>query len=271
MDKSPAARLFGMGTGRYPATYRRLSSERIAPAVHTVQQEQGKRYLLLTPGDPMYIEQFVTLSPQRRYRLSFSARSDGADAELALPLCEKWMLYSARCIWMTASIGATGGQWRQFSWEVDSATLGRLPWYAPRPVKLSLFNPSDTAMVEIDQVSLRADDGVELIRNGDFSAGMDRWFFTGDNHLPWHLENLWLQLYLEQGALGVLAFAALLAYGCLALWKLQRGGDLYAPALAGGLAAFAALSAVDSLFDFPRISLLFGLILAQVLWPGRRS
>jgi hypothetical protein len=33
--------------------------------------------------------------------------------------------------------------------------------------------------------------GKDLVRNGDFSDGMHRWFFSTDSHLAWHAKN-WL-------------------------------------------------------------------------------
>ena len=56
----------------------------------------------------------------------------------------------------------------------------------------------------------------ELLGNGDFQHGNDRWFFTSDrHHLPWHAKNLWLHVYFEQGVLGLLIFSALLVFALL--------------------------------------------------------
>lgn len=271
MDDTPATALLGMGIGRYPRTYFLRSGEGVHPAFHALEQQAGQRYLVLTGGAPLYVEQLLRLAPRQRYLLSFIARSADQASELAFPLCEKWMLYSVRCHWQTFQVGDTGGAWRRFVGVIESGELGAGPWYAPRPLKLALFNLTDDSTVDIGQLSLRAQDGRELLRNGDFGAGMDRWFFSGDNHLPWHIENLWLQLYFEQGALGVLAFAALCACAAFGLVRGQRARDVYVPALAGALAAFFALSLVDSLFDFPRLALLFYLIIAQSLFGVKKT
>jgi hypothetical protein len=217
MDDTPATVVFGLGLGSYPRTYFLRSGEGIQPAFAALDRGAGQPYLVLAGGSPLYVEQLVQLAPRRRYRLRFRARSEDEDAELALPLCEKWMLYSARCQWQTFHVGDTGGQWREFSGEFDSGTLGQRAGRAPRPLKLAVFNTGDASTIDAGGFSLRAGDGRELLRNGDFGAGMDHWFFSGDNHLPWHLENTWLQLYFEQGALGVLAFGALCACVAAAL------------------------------------------------------
>ncbi|HEX9171595.1 MAG TPA: hypothetical protein VF861_02950, partial [Telluria sp.] len=164
----------------------------------------------------------------------------------------------------------TGGAWRQFSTSFTSHPPGG-PRQALRPLKLSLFGEAEGSAIDLDDVSLRGADGRELLRNGSFGAGMDHWFFTSDNHLPWHLENTWLQLAFEQGLLGVAAFAALVLCALAALRRRLRAGERHAPVLAAALAAFLALSLLNSVFDFPRISLLVYLILFQALSDGRKK
>jgi hypothetical protein len=271
MDTSRATRLFGMGMGSYPASYLAGSSEGIHPSSHALAVEQGNTYLLLSAGAPLYVEQFVRLQDSQRYRLSFWARSRSGAAELGLPICEKWMLYSAQCLWQSVRIADTGGRWQQFSLDFDSGVRARSAWSMRRSTKLSVFNPASDTTVEIDKISLRASEGRELLGNGDFSEGLDRWFFASDNYLPWHLENTWLQLYFEQGGFGVLAFAALLIVSALLLRQRQRDRDLYAPALAASLTAFLTLCMVNSLFDFPHMSLLFFLLIAQSLFDSKRT
>jgi hypothetical protein len=258
MDRDLATGLFGMGIGRYPATYLARSGEAVHPGRQSIASEPGNLFLRLAAGAPAYTEQLVDYEPSRRYRLSFAARSADPLAQVALPVCEKWMLYSARCLWTRVEVGDTGGRWRAFSVELAPA-----PWVHPaRSVKLSIFNPVPGATLDIDQLSLR-NGRHELLANGDFSEGMDRWFFSADNHLPWHIENLWLQVFFEQGAFGVLALAALLA--CAGAALARRRKEPYAAALAAALAAFLTLAVLDSLFDFPRLGLLFGWLLAQAL------
>lgn len=261
IDARPAAWLAGMGLGRYPATYFLRSGEGITPTYLALQAEPGNTYLALAAGSPLYLEQMVDLQPGRRYQFSFRARSRDPDAELSVPACEKWMLYSRRCAWQTVPIGDTGGAWRSFSGSFASGSLGTRPHHVPRPVKLSLFSEAEGSRIDIDDVSLRDDGRRELLRNGGFGAGMDRWFFTSDNHLPWHLENTWLQIAFEQGVFGLAAFAGLVLCAASALARRLRSGDSFAQALAAALAAFLALSLLSSLFDFPRISLIVYFIL----------
>lgn len=273
IDATPAALLAGMGLGRYPATYFLRSGEGVHPALHALRRDPGNAagnaagnvWLTMAAGDPLYFEQIVGVEPGRHYRLGFRVRSRDGAASIGAPVCQKWMLYSGRCTWQSVAVGDTGGAWRSFSASFTSApSAGRR--IDLRPVKLSLFSEAEGTLVDLDDVSLRADDGRELLKNGDFSAGTDHWFFTSDNHLPWHLENTWLQLGFEQGLAGLAAFGALVGAALAALGRRLRAGERHAPALAGALAAFLALSLLSSVFDFPRISLIVYLLLLQALF-----
>jgi hypothetical protein len=270
IDGTPAAWLAGMGLGRYPRTYFQRSEEGVAPTYLALEQEAGNRYVALAAGAPVYLEQLAAVAPGQRYQRRLRVRSVDADAQVSVPVCEKWMLYSRRCNWLRFAVGDTGGAWRELGASFTRPARPA-PWHGiGAPAKLSLFSEAEGSRVDIDDVSLRDGQGRELLRNGDFSAGMDRWFFSSDNHLPWHLENTWVQLAFEQGLAGLATFAGLVACAALALWRRLRAGDPYAPALAAALAAFVTLSLLDSLFDFPRIGLVVFLLLLQAVFNNKK-
>jgi hypothetical protein len=117
--------------------------------------------------------------------------------------------------------------------------------------------------MDVDDVRLIGADGVNLVANGDFSKGMDHWFFSTDNHLPWHIKNLPLQIFFEQGVVGIFAFALL-------LWTAMSRGlsygrkNLLVAALLSSLVGFLVVGLFDSLIDVPRHMLLL-LLLVFVL------
>jgi hypothetical protein len=269
MQTRPGAWLSGMGLGRYPATYFLHNREGVTPSYLALHGGGANTWLAIAAGDPLYLEQLVDLQPGRRYVLRLRARSADHDAELSVPVCEKWLLYSARCAWQTIAVGDTGGAWRSFA--VGFVAPGTPSRSVPRPLKLSLFSEADGSALDLDDLSLRDDNGSELLRNGDFEQGLDRWFFTSDNHMPWHLENTWLQLAFEQGLPGLAAFGALLLCALRALARRLRARGPFAPALAATLAAFLALSVFDSLFDFPRIATLVYFILFWTLSDSNKT
>jgi O-antigen ligase len=107
---------------------------------------------------------------------------------------------------------------------------------------------------------LQDEEGERLIRNGDFSAGGDYWFFKTHSHLPWHIKNLWVEVLFEQGWFGLISFLLLLAavVGHLApaVWR----GDRLAGVLLASTGGFLTVGLFGSLFDTPRIATLFFLL-----------
>jgi len=273
MDDDLPTALFGMGLGRYPATYFWRNTESIHPATYSFKEEDGNTYLALAAGSPLYFEQIVNVRPNLHYQLRFFARSQNADARVLVPICEKWVLYSANCVTQLVKVGNTDGKWQRFTAEFNTRPLAEHHWYASRPIKFSISNPLIGSVVDLDGISLIAADRIELLKNGDFTQGMDHWFFSTDNHQPWHLENVWVQLYFEQGALGMLLFFLLMTYVVSVVALRYEEKAFPAPALAAALAGFMMLGTVDSIFDFPRMSMMFFMLIAWIMLrvrPGSR-
>lgn len=154
---------------------------------------------------------------------------------------------------------------------IDSARLGSGAWLLRAPVQLELAASglAEPALIDVDNLSLRGPDGQELLANGQFTQTNDDWFFSSDHHhLPWHIKNLWLHLYIESGLAGLAAMLALLALAGVRLaHRAVRGGDggHGATAMLAALAGFLAVGVFDSLLDVPRIALLFYLLLLCTL------
>jgi hypothetical protein len=110
----------------------------------------------------------------------------------------------------------------------------------------------------VDNVRLLDESGHDLIANGDFSGGGSRWFFSADDHLPWHGFNLWVQILFELGWVGVLALAVTIL---ISLRRLATGmwrGELFSATLLAALGGFLLIGLTESLFDGPRVLLVLG-------------
>ena len=98
------------------------------------------------------------------------------------------------------------------------------------------------------------------LRNGNFSQGLDTWFFSVDNDRPWRIWSLPVHVLFEQGWLGVLAWSAFVALG---LWRAARAtwrNDAMAGAMLASTLGFLVIGGVASLIDSPRLLLLFLLL-----------
>ena len=257
-DAGWATAVFGMGAGRYPETHSWRSEESTA-ATYRLGTETSNKFLRLGSGSPLYVEQFVAVKPQQNYALSLAVRSNQPNAAVTVSICEKWLLTSARCVFKRLDVTGNG-RWQSVQTILESGEVGSSPWYAARPIKLSIYNAETQAAVEVDTLTLRAVDGSELLANGDFSRGMNRWFFSVDNDRPWHIWSMPIQVLFDQGWLGSIALALFVSLG---LWRAGRNawrGDAMAGAMLAASVGFLVIGSLGSLVDSPRLLLLFLLL-----------
>jgi hypothetical protein len=258
---------FGMGLGTFPERFLWGGPPDLRPGTHRFVTEAGNTFLRLGAGQPLYVDQFVAVAPGTTYRLSFDVRRTGGDAGPAVALCEKLILYSGRCVW--AQVPAAGGRgpaWTRIEIPIESRDLGSGTWPLRPPVKLSVS--AGGGAVDIDRVSLRGPDGIERVRNGDFSAELDHWLFAANDFWPWHIENLLLHTWFEQGVAGLLVLLGLLAVAAGRLWVAPRADGLQAAFLAA-IAGLVAMGMLNSVINSPRLAFVFWLLLlAGLLAPA---
>jgi hypothetical protein len=264
---SPGDWILGRGLGRFPATNFFGSAEGVVPGGYSVSGDgPGKALKLSSPsysisfGDAFRISQRISPAPGV-HALRLDVRTKHR-INLHVEICEKHLLYSARCTTAARTIDADEQVWQPVVLSLDVDRLSRPTWSVPRLQVFSVYLETSARAVEIDNMSLIGPDGRETLRNGDFSEGMAHWFFTSDRvHLPWHIKNLMLNVLFEQGVTGLTAFLVLVV---VALWRLVAGSARthpLAPALAASILGFLVVGAFDSLLDVPRVAFLFYLLL----------
>jgi hypothetical protein len=260
MDKDLTTTLFGMGLGSFPRAFL-FKSPDAATATFSYEREDGNGFLRLGSGKPLYLDQRVPVVAGGSYTLSLDMRNSDPQAKVDVTLCGKSLQYSFRCKAASLQPRAAATSWEHREVKLDSEQIGLDPWLLRRPVALSIANARRASVVDVDNVRLLDDGGRDLIANGDFSGGGSRWFFSADDHLPWHIFNLWVQILFEQGWAGVaaLAVAVLLSLRRLAteMWR----GDLFSGNLLAALGGFLLVGLTESLFDGPRVTTLFFLLL----------
>lgn len=267
--------LSGMGLGAYPRTYFWSNSENTVPATYSFNKENNTSFLRLFGGDSLYMEQKVNTSPYSKYLLTLDYRSNLSNPALTIPICEKGLLYSFNCRWQTIKMESKKNRWIHAERIIDMKSTGSdmgkfMGKLSRRPIKIGLYN-GNNAVIDIKNISLFDSTKTNIIRNGDFSKGIDHWFFSTDNHLPWHSKNIWIQILFDQGWSGVFIFTTLLFYAFIQQFKRLQQKDNFAPILLTSLTGFLIVGAVASPFDAPRITLLFFLILFLTFFDNNRS
>jgi hypothetical protein len=253
-----------MGLGRFPEHYLWGGPPDGRPGTHRFEIEGSNAYLRLGAGRPLYFDQFVPVASQSRYALSLDARGAGSGAALAVALCEKLILYSARCVWLDLQTDPAGGRdWSRYGFSVDVGELGAGIWPFRRPVKLSLTNRG-AGTIDVDNVSLRGADGVELVRNGGFAQGLDHWLFAAEDFWPWHIESLFLHVLFEQGIAGLIALLALIGVALGRSLSAPRA-DGWEVACIASIAGLLAMGMLNTVINAPRSALVFYLVVFSAL------
>ena len=255
-DDGWATGAFGMGLGSFPRAYFWSDPGPRRPGSFSYLEEGGDVFLRLGAGLPLYVLQRVDPGAGGPYHLSARLRSAAGPAALKLILCEKSLLYSGRCAARELA-APRGGGWVEEVAYLNLPDLGR----RGRPVYLALYNPRPGTQVDVTAVSLVDPGGREILANGDFGRGFDRWYFTSDDHLSWHVKSLWVHMIVEAGWLGFLLLSLLLfqALGRAALagWR----GDPLGAILTASLTGLLTLGTVEGVVDTPRLTLLMLLLI----------
>lgn len=262
--------VLGAGSGTFPAAFYWYSSAPSRPASYAFASEGSNVFLRLGGGESLYFEQVVPIERGRTYRMLLDVRSSAKSAALTVPLCERALLYSFTCAWNTVKLPPGNGQWLHREIRIRTDRFGPPGSLFQRPVELSLLNQDKATLIDVDNVALIDESGLDLVRNGDFTQGMQGWFFSTDSHLAWHAKNLFVHVLFEQGWLGLGAFIALLGAAGLPLAR-RAGRDAMALTLLVSLGAFLAVGMVDSLIDEPRLDFLFFWLLAIALVSGGKN
>jgi hypothetical protein len=259
--------LFGKGLGRFTGNHYLTGNPSEHPGDYRLKEMQGKSYLTMTGGlhsnswgQLLRVTQRID-EPGKHPVLKARVRAD-RDVTLHFEVCEKNLIYGQGCIGGNKSIKAATDVWQtiEFTLEGNGATRG--DWYAPRLLAFSMAVDTRGGLVDVSDVSLIRADGRQLLTNGDFANGMSHWFFSSDRyHLPWHIENLFMNLLFDQGLSGLALGVVLIVFS---MWRVSFGSARHfplAPALAASLFGLVIVGLFSSMIEAPRIGWLFYFLL----------
>ena len=132
--------------------------------------------------------------------------------------------------------------------------------------------PAPAQAIDVDNLTVRQADGVSQIVNGDFDAAGARWFPTGRYYyFPWHSDNMYLEMLIGQGLVGLMSMLALVAMAFLGLPKHADRSPTQESALAAALVGALVVGLLGSVQNAPRAMLLFWLLLWIFLLSGRNG
>lgn len=249
--------LWGMGLG----TYQRAMLARSAvnkPSDIALRRYDDATVVAIRSETPFFLGQKIAV-PADSVQVTLRARALDGPNTVNVSLCDKVLLYSDNCQFARMEL-AVPGAWAEMSASLPSAALGSgtLAGWLKRPVELSVFAQRDR--IEISNVSATDRSGRQLLANGDFSRGLDRWVFTDDSHVAWRMLNEYLMLFFETGAIGVIAYLILAGSAMVGALRASAGPAAAGSAIAGGVAAFLVSGLFDNVLEAPRIATLFFLL-----------
>jgi hypothetical protein len=250
--------LLGMGTGSYPRAVLETP-----PFLYVSEQDES--FLRLTGGEKAYVGQRVKVSPYETYDLTLDLRGSSERPRIVVAVCEKSLLYSFECRFDDLVADSPDSEWQRLESSFDVGDVGvprgrRLGRWSRRPVEFAVFNPDPGTTVDTDNIRFVNGRGRDLLQNGDFENGGNRWFFTTDRHAVWHVENLWVYWLFENGWLGVLSLNLLIV--CVYVRLVQRvlKGDLFSVLAVCSLTGYLVVGLFGSLFEAPHLAMLFFLV-----------
>ena len=255
--------LLGIGLGRIPDNY-----------AHEVPREEFSGSVTLGDGfatlhGPISrhslaglhaLTQRLTDVPAGQQWVSLQVRAK-VRTEVYIDLCERHLLYDGDCQGAFVRIAPGLQDWQSLLLPLRGPPLSGGPWYAPRLQMFSIAIANAGGAADFDNVKLVGTQGPARLENGDFSRGLAHWFPAAQSYfVPWHMDNLFLEMLVERGWLGLLLWLVLVHY---ALWHAIFGrasSHELSPFLAASLCGVLLMGLVSSVMDVPRVAFLMYLM-----------
>ncbi|MEF8727729.1 MAG: hypothetical protein V5B34_05910 [Accumulibacter sp.] len=268
-------RILGQGLGTFPRTNLMLARDHREGIWYFVDNAEWRGLRLVGTGS-LCVGQRLGALTLGRYSVFARVRNPSdKNAALAIKLQPRRMLeaenWQPSTVALTFRLAAGSLQWQEVHGHLDLTASSSPPWHSPRrPVFVVTNYGADASAIDISELRLVGPDGEDVLVNGNFATGGDRWFAYNDfSHLPWHLKNLYVALYFDLGLLGVVTFLILVL---VAVWRSLAHavrGYPFRSAAAAAIIGFLALGAAGTLLDVPPLMTIFLLLATAGLWRER--
>lgn len=266
MERDLDTRLLGQSIGGFPQTYYLMHQDPATVAGFRIEDAGSRRMLRLFGGPNIRIGQRLSLEPRQAYGLSLSLKTDEDPnpIQLDLRICHRHLVpayeWNPTCATFNPRIQPNSTDWMRIEQTFDAQELGSFKGAQEGWLTLEIANRSVGRWIDIGTISILDAAGQELVDNGDFARGFDRWFLYSDfDHLPWHIKNLWVHVYFELGFIGLVLFVLIALVALMKTARSAVGLDSFALALLAALAGFYAVGVFGTIIDSPRVSTLFWL------------
>lgn len=263
--QTPRDWIWGIGLGRLPAHYARASPQGSFPGTVEQRVEQDKSgnantYVTLRGpelrrrgGGSYGLTQRVTAQPLDHQIIGLDVRLT-QNADLYVGICERHLLYDRECQDAVVHLIPGDGNWQRIAVTLRGAPLDDS---MHRLQMLSVVVLSPHGVVGVDNISYIDGRQVIPLRNGDFSSGLASWFPAAQSYfVPWHIDNVYLEVLIERGLLSVVLSA--LGIG-MVLWRLAIGSSQYhamSPYWVASISGVLVVGLVSSVLDVPRVAFL---------------
>lgn len=261
VEKNTSTKWLGIGLGTVP-NESALVLNRAPRPVELIAGPSATPHLRLRPGKSLFVEQLVDVRAPSPWKLRIDVRSVGAGM-LKAHVCEKTLYQSFQCAEAECWINASP-QPRRIELPIDvSALQRRLPQPFQRPVTFAISVVGKPLFIDVSNLELTDAAGHSILRNSSFMDGTRFWFLTSDDLQSWHANSLIVQLYVEQGIVGMLSFA-LLSVGTLAILVTTGlpARDYTSGAIGLSIVGVLVIGVFDSIIDAPGIAQMLYLLIA---------
>jgi hypothetical protein len=204
------------------------------------------------------LSQRIERQPAYRVRIDAVAAKP---VHLYVRVCERHLLYDGRCQIAFMGVPSASAGPSSVQSPLRGPALNVASWLAPRYVVFEISIHDACGAVDLRHVAFTGTGSAKHFANCDFSEGLAHWqTVVQSGFLPWHVDNLYLELLIERGLPAMIAFVALTVF---ALRRMVAGVPVssFTPFVATSLVGALLVGVVGSMFDVPRIAFLVQLLI----------
>ena len=277
----PADWLLGLGFGRFPANYSAHAPKGEFSGSVEARDEvradgRAKRFVTIRGpetrkrlGGLFALTQRVSKGPEGPHQINLKVRVQKA-TDIYVELCERHLLYDGNCQTGFIRVFSGNTSWQTLTLPLEDFFGMSMRWHAPRLAMLSLSIANAGGSADFDEVQLIGSNQQEMLQNGQFSDGLAHWFPAAQSYfLPWHMDNLFLEVLVERGLAGLLVLTVILT--CAFCHLVVGSARLLplSPYLAASLSGGAFVGLVSSFMDVPRVAFLYYFLTIYSLQKGQ--